>query len=237
MKNFTIYHGPSLIDGSPIIGVVTLKTSNEKTGDMAQLWILRSDMTPTAAVQKRADVSICGGCKHRHNNGGACYVQPFQAPRSIFESWGAGKYDNLTNDRAAVFERLNGKGIRLGAYGDPAALPDHVLALLTDAADYHTGYTHQWKNKRLQHALKYCMASVDNARDIVQLKRIDPAAGYFLVTDNDKAPADAIECLADSKGLTCSTCKACDGSSRAIYINVHGTRKKRFTAQIDIIEV
>ena len=79
-RGFVLYEGPSLIDGAPIVVVATLKTSNIKTGDMVQTWILRSDIEPHHAVKSGDDLSICGDCIHRPANQGSCYVTVFQAP-------------------------------------------------------------------------------------------------------------------------------------------------------------
>jgi hypothetical protein len=231
MKGFIAYEGPSLIDGSPIIGVVTVDSMNPKTGNMSQLWILRSDLSPVDAVRRRADVSVCGSCAHRHNNNGSCYVQPFQAPLSVFKAFKRGNYSNDTA-RGSLF--LESKGIRLGAYGDPAALPDHVLEFLTKSARFHTGYTHQWKNKKLRHALKYCQASVDSLADVERLQAIAPTAKYFRVTADDIRTNNEIECLAISKKITCIECKLCDGKKQNIVINVHGRRANKFTKTISI---
>lgn len=56
------YEGPSRIDGAPIIGIATFGTSNEKTGNLVQTWILRSDVHPIDAINSGEDASICGSC-------------------------------------------------------------------------------------------------------------------------------------------------------------------------------
>jgi hypothetical protein len=227
MKGFTVYKGKSMIDGSPIVGIVTLNSSNPKTGNMAQLWILSDEYAPVEAVKLGADVSICGNCKHRTGKGGACYVLPFQGPTSVYKAYKRGNYsDNIT--KGALF--LEYKALRLGAYGDPAALPEYVLEFLVKNSRLHTGYTHQWKNKRLRHALKYCQASVDSLSEIEQLRAIDPNAKYFRVTDNDIRTNKEIDCLAETQGLSCIECKLCDGKKQNIVINVHGAKSKRFVS-------
>lgn len=83
-----VWDGPSRIDGSPIMAIVTgLRTAsaNPKTGDMLQTWILRSDMHPMDAIKSGADYGICGSCGHRgtYDEFGnpidprTCYVNPF----------------------------------------------------------------------------------------------------------------------------------------------------------------
>lgn len=59
------YQGPSRIDGQPVVMIVTGEkgdTANEKTGPMAQSWILRADMSPALAINQGEDKSICGSC-------------------------------------------------------------------------------------------------------------------------------------------------------------------------------
>ena len=44
-----LYEGPSLLDGEPIVAILTgLRSSsgNRKTGAMLQTWILRADVSP-----------------------------------------------------------------------------------------------------------------------------------------------------------------------------------------------
>jgi hypothetical protein len=61
-KGFILYEGKSVLDGAPIVYIATLSTSNRKTGDMVQTWILRSDINPVEASKQKLDASICGNC-------------------------------------------------------------------------------------------------------------------------------------------------------------------------------
>jgi len=50
-----VWEGPSMIDGSPIVVIITgMKpgsgSGNSKTGTMAQTYIIRSDMSPMEAI-------------------------------------------------------------------------------------------------------------------------------------------------------------------------------------------
>ena len=51
LRGVVIYRGVSRIDGRPIVAIATLKTDNEKTGDMIQTWILRADVDPDSSNQ------------------------------------------------------------------------------------------------------------------------------------------------------------------------------------------
>ena len=48
-RGFILYRGPSILDGTPIVVVATMKTANPKTGDMIQTFILVDNMSPIEA--------------------------------------------------------------------------------------------------------------------------------------------------------------------------------------------
>ena len=222
---FILFEGASLFDKKPIVGIVTYNTSNEKTGNMAQLWIIRSDIKPNHAVKTGDDQSVCGGCVHRHNTGGACYVLPYHAPLAVYNKYKRGGYADKDNGLAQLYS-LN-KGVRLGAYGDPAMLPIEALDELVSASAFYTGYTHQWHNKRLTHALKYCNASVDSSAEYYKALKAGILGTFRVVQNETELLPNEIECLADSKGITCAECRKCDGNSN-IAIMIHGSKSSRF---------
>ena len=61
---FVMYEGPSVLDGAPIVVIATMKSGNTKTGNMVQVWIIRSDMHPVTASKVGADAAICGSSAH-----------------------------------------------------------------------------------------------------------------------------------------------------------------------------
>ena len=68
MRNLIIYDGSSAIDGAPIVAILTglaNASRNAGTGDMLQLYIIRSDMMPEVARHTGADAAICGDCPMR----------------------------------------------------------------------------------------------------------------------------------------------------------------------------
>lgn len=235
-SGYIIYEGLSRFDRKPIVAIVTMKTSNEKTGNMAQLWILRSDIEPHQAIKTGEDQSICGGCIHRHYTGGACYVTVHQAPLAVYRAYKKGNYRAI---ESSEYKTLFGNiGLRFGAYGDPAMLPIDTIRLLSESALFTTGYSHQWKIKRLQDTLKYVQASVDNLKEYMQVKEIKPDSKSFRVVKNqtDLMPNE-IECLSDSHGLTCEQCKKCDGKTQDIAIMVHGSKANKFIADIETVSI
>ena len=54
-----LYEGISSIDQKPIVAIATLKTSNTKTGNLIQTWIMRQDINPMQAIKSNEDYSVC----------------------------------------------------------------------------------------------------------------------------------------------------------------------------------
>jgi hypothetical protein len=234
-----IYEGPSELDGAPIVAIATgftKQSANTKTGgELIQTWILRSDMSPQEALNNSADESICGDCKHRgevidgKNANRPCYVNIAHAPRAVYECFKRGGYRKAKpTELSSIFAGL---GVRLGSYGDPAAVPLYVWDNALNEAKFNTGYTHQWQTADIGYA-KHCMASVDTAAE----RAMASAMGYrtFRVRHIDDAILGReIMCPASKEAgekTTCDQCKACGGTgSKAlvdIVIAVHGGASK-----------
>jgi hypothetical protein len=205
-----VWEGDSPVDGAPIVAVVTNLTRpsiNRKTGDMAQLYILRSDMRPIESVRTGADSATCGNCPLRPSSttGVRCYVNaaklaplwasipnlPRRSPREI------GEY------LAAV-----GLELREGSYGDPAMLPFDVRDALNPKRG--TSYTHQWRESWADpRGAQLSMASVQTIAE----KRAANAAGYrtYRVTSGDLEP-DEILCPEITRNANCKACGLCAGN-------------------------
>ena len=229
LKGFVMYEGPSALDASPIVVIATLETNNRKTGNMVQVWILRSDTNPVEATKTGDDAAICGSCPHRHFNGGACYVNVGQAPNAIYKAYKRGRYELFNKDQHESY--LQHRKIRLGAYGDPAAAPFEVMDYLAHVGIGWTGYTHQTKHKRFdERFLSLCMVSADSPKQAQQWQ--DKGARTFRVAMVGDAIMDnEIECLSDAKGLSCLDCGLCDGNKRkasSVVIAVHGAKASSF---------
>lgn len=230
MTGLTLYHGPSVLDPDKrIVCIVTFRSSNRKTGDIPQTWIMDASMTPVEAVKTGADASVCGSCPHRPSTGGACYVNTGQAPLGVYRKWKEGGYPMaLPSDMG----RFDGETVRLGAYGDPAAVPYEIWEPLVTLAKTTLGYTHQVMHPRFDtRILRHCMVSADSPGD-AQVYR-DAGLRTFRVKRPEDTPLPfEVECVADATpGKTCKDCGLCNGAAQrggSIYINVHGPRKNRF---------
>jgi len=232
---YLVYDGPSMLDGKPIIAVATMSSRNAKIGNTVQVWILRKDIAPGAALDAGADASICGECPHRgeivngKNVRRSCYVRVFHGPASIYRAYGRGNYEPLTLEKMPrVFRN---RFVRLGAYGDPAALPAEVIDAILRKATGWTGYTHSWAQR--PDLAQWCMASCDTAAD----EEGAMALGFrtFRVTAEPmpKLSKRHFVCPASEeagKKLQCFECGACngngDGRRSNVQISVHGPRKK-----------
>ena len=249
-RGFIVWRGDSQIDGQPIVLIAvrsSKKGANEKTGAMMQTYILREDVAPLEALKTGADASICGNCKHGPKNAnrahglGSCYVQVQNAPTGIYKAFARGRYPVLSELEAR--EQCNGEIVRLGAYGDPSAVPFGVWASLLHGAKGWTGYTHQWKETYAAQHRRFCMASCDT-EDEYNAARRDGWRGFYVVPKGFSGRVEkAFLCPASEEGgkkLNCIDCLACDGTHSgrvgSVYIPVHGVafKQARFNTLIQI---
>lgn len=234
VNGYVFYNGPSEIDGTPIIGIVTIKTKNEKTGPMVQTWILPRDENPFEAIHNGNDVAVCGNCPLRgiiednKNKHRGCYVAVHNAPNNIWKAFHRGMYPKLTKKS----EGLSGKSLRFGAYGDPVAIPWNSWMLLEELCTGRitAGYTHQWKDKRFQAWKKHIMASIHS----VEEKELAHSMGWRTFrtgTSSEGIDKDEIFCPASPEGgdkRQCNDCGACNGNynggteRKSIFIIQHG---------------
>jgi hypothetical protein len=76
-RGVIIFRGRSPVDGAPILVALQRSSSNRKTGEVLQTYILRSDVSPIDALRDGRDRSACGDCLHRPNKETgerSCYV-------------------------------------------------------------------------------------------------------------------------------------------------------------------
>jgi hypothetical protein len=222
-KGYIMYQGPSALTGDEIVVIATMKTTNGKTGDMVQVWILDANMNPVEAVKTGQDESVCGNCPHRKVT---CYVNVGQAPNAIFKAFKRGLYPvfDLAKHAQAFLTRYT----RLGAYGDPAAAPFDIMALLATLGLGHTGYTHQAAHKGFdKRFIALCQVSADTPKQAAKWQA-QGAKTFRVALEGDSLADNEIECLADSEGIQCIDCGLCNGVQQNIAITVHGSRSKNF---------
>lgn len=229
-----LFEGKSKIDKKPIVCIMTSNSKNIKTGNMAQTWILRSDINPVEAIKNGEDRSICGSCPQRgksdgkHVSGRGCYVQVYQAPLSIWNAYKRNKYPKYNDEECRKI--LSEKTLRIGSYGDPVAVPIDIWERLIRYAKSHTSYTHRWKNSKVLKSRfrKFSMASCDTELEAIQAK----ANGwrYFRVRKPNESILDnEITCPASKEAghkTICEKCRLCGGADKKaknITIIAHGS--------------
>lgn len=230
---FLFYSGPSQLGRSPIIGIVTFGSENPKTGPMAQVWILARDQAPLAVLGTAVERAICGSCPLSGSmQTRACYVTVRNAPLTIWRKYRVGGYAQLSYAEAQ--QRLAGQRVRLGAYGDPTAIPRSVWKTILAQADAWTGYTHAWRQPRMARYRDLLMASVETATDARRAWR----QGWRTFRVSPGGPSgQEISCPASEemgKRTTCYQCRLCDGASprrdgvKSIVIRPHGALAGRY---------
>ncbi len=231
-----LYTGPSLIDGAPIVVIATglaTGSANSKTGAMIQTFILTQSNEPHTALKLGEDYSICGDCPHRGNGKGearTCYVNLGHGPLAVYRCWKRGNYKRASGD----FSAFEGRVVRFGTYGDPAAVPAKIWENIASVASGTTGYTHQWQTKPANTV--HCMASVDSIEQ-AKLAR-DNGMRYFRVATDQTVLAGEVICPASEeagKKVTCEQCQACNGLYKGrksnIVIMAHGTGASKTNIQ------
>jgi len=228
-KGYILQRGTSPFNGDPFVVIMTMKTTNRKTGDMIQVWILRDDVNPVAAVATGDDYSVCGNCPHRKQPDGtrSCYVNVGQAPLSIWKAYKRGVYGKLSDLNPSDIE---GRKIRWGAYGDPALISPSLVALLNEHAEGHTGYTHQWRQPWAQWCKGIFQASCDSFADYLDAS----AHGWrtFAVIPKNSSAYSGKLCpaTAENSQAQCASCSLCNGAKADVFVEAHGSGAKYVTA-------
>lgn len=225
-----VYRGPSMLTGDPIVAILTGLdggSRNPKTGPMVQGFVLRADVGPMDAKRRNIDDAVCGDCQLRGRDGrdSGCYVAAWVSPLAVYKQFVAGAY--LEPSWAGAQALVEGRGLRLCAYGDPVAVPFTVWSMLLATAGTHVGYTHSWKiaDERFKAVL---MASVDDPAEWYDAQ----CAGWrtFRIRrpgDDLIAGAEFVCPASDEAGhrVTCQQCQLCRGTSspaRSVAIVAHG---------------
>jgi hypothetical protein len=210
-----IFASVSGLDGS---------SKNPKTGPMSQLWILSKDITPMKAIfQSPGDDSICGDClfspkralvlKKAGKDYTFCYVgkRAYQAPRAI---WNSQVNQPVELELGLELIKLSNLPMRLGAYGDPAMLPESLVRDIIKRVPSWTAYTHQYNRKWAWWLKDIAMASVNNETDAVLFQQLGWRT--FRVTKTADSNKNEIVCPNYTNDIQCIDCNLCDGS---IYLN------------------
>jgi len=236
-----LYRGPSMIDGKPIIAIVTGladSSANSKTGAMLQTWILREDIAPHEALKTGDDASVCGECPLRPVHRNACYVKVYQAPLSIYRAYHRGAYGSEPMEDLPALGQ--GRVVRVGSYGDPAAVPAVIWWRLIRHAKGWTGYTHQHGAQggplaiNVQALRPLVMASVETVPDMHSARGNGWRTFRVAPVGNKEQDASERVCPASKEAgfkTDCASCRACSGMAgrghSSIVIQAHGVKARR----------
>lgn len=237
-RNVVFYDGPSELTGERILAIATASNGNRKIGHMLQLWIIPS-ISPIEAVRNGRDEDVCGDCKLRGDHGvnRACYVEYFRSVENIWQS--AQKPDNTARMTAEAFAGLvAGLQLRIGAFGDPVAIPMAAWMPLLVTAGGWTSYTHAWRRREAQAYRAFCMASVDTLEEQREAQALGWRTFRIRTSDLDALDAGEVMCPASDEAghkVTCDRCSLCRGQARpakSIAIIVHGSKQRYFPVAI-----
>ena len=223
MKSGIIYKGPSLLDGKPIVVIATFSNRNTKTGAVVQTYILRSDINPLEASKTGEDFSICGDCtmrgevnddpKRKIAKARRCYVNLGQGVLIVYKSFLRGVYQ-IAQPR----DIGRGRFVRVGTYGDPAAVPAHVWTDLLAEATTFTAYSHQsgWRPD-------IAMQSADNRAQAKAHWKAGRRTFRVIADLGELDKANEALCPASKEAgrrVQCTACKLCKGSSKGKSIAI-----------------
>ena len=223
--SIVIYKGISLLDiETPVMVVLSgynKDSTNIKTGPLVQLYILPIDILPKDAYTSGSK-SVCGDCKYNGNNG--CYVR-WSHLKGL---WNSARSQSPISMRLSK-ELIKGLRVRVGAAGDPAAIPFSFWNSLLSGCEKFTGYTHQWNKPEYQNLSSLFVASTDSKDETRRAN--DKGWSTFEVIDNEEPSASSILCLAtdptkQKNGLAfnCASCMGCNGKGKQKnwYVKLHG---------------
>lgn len=234
-RNVLFYDGPSQLTGERILAIATASNGNRKIGQMVQLWIVPG-ISPIEAVRAGTDDAVCGDCKLRGDHGSdrACYVEYWRSVENIHQ--GRDKAARMTPP--AFADLVAGLQLRIGAFGDPVAVPMDVWMPLLVTAGGWTAYTHQWRRPDAQAYRAFAMASVDSPDEYDDARAMGWRTFRVRASDEDALAGDEVVCPASDEGghkVTCDRCSLCRGQARpakSIAIIVHGSKQRWFPAPL-----
>jgi len=210
-----------------IVNGFTRPSGNKKTGPMIQTYFTPSNIHPVDAIKTGTDDAVCFRCPQKHSTGGGCYVGFYSLisiPTAIDRAL------SISADQATASHLwrnlLEGRSIRLGAWGDPAAVSKNIILPIATATPMRTGYTH-------------FPSKAPHLRGLVQASCESPKQAHALQADGwrtfraSRSPettltADEILCPHYTTGIQCIACGLCDGHSANVVAPIHGTKAHKF---------
>lgn len=198
-------------------------STNGKTGNAVQVWILPLEWIKNGKSAMEQDEASCMDCPHSKRANKTCYVRKGNSEmglkskvNSLHKAYLSGDLQVLPMSEAKVeVSNCTGKFIRFGAYGEPVLLGEDIVLQLTAVAKNWTGYTHQWHMPQYQWAKRFFMASVET--EGLQSKANGKGFRTFRVRRSaDIVGGGEVMCPASKEmgnRTTCNKCGLCKGTS------------------------
>ena len=242
---YVIWEGISPLDNATeIVAIAIPKSTNGKTGNMLQTFILVKDTDPITANRRGEDFAICGDCVHRgkpnykKNSGGAdersCYVM-LLGVLSVWKSYQKGNYPTIRG-HDTIAELGKDRMVRLGTYGDSSAVPSYVCDSLLSKSEGRTGYVHQFGVQGADVRTDLCMISADTREQAEYHWSLGNRTFRVGKSLDEMVKGKEILCPASEEAgrrTTCEKCKLCSGNTikaKSIFIPAHGTGKNNYLA-------
>ncbi len=203
-----LWKGLSQYTDNPIEAFITLKSTNTKTGDIPQITILPMDVKPTDALKTGQDEDVCGNCPLRpklfnsDTHDKPCYVNCGFAPNAIARS-----KTIIDFQTKSIFDI-----IRIGAYGDSAAVEKKALLKMVSLAKKVLNYTHAWADKKFNYLKAFSMASVHSLEEKLQANKLGFRTFRTVKYACSKLDPDEIVCPNFTRSIICKACKLCIGN-------------------------
>jgi len=125
--------------------------------------------------------------------------------------------------------------VRIGSYGDPAAVPTCVWKDLAREVKVVTGYTHQWK--RCDQALRsLMMASADTQEEAREAQSMGWRT-FRILTPGQKPASTETMCRNVRTGTACQACGLCRGTSlkaKHVAMPLHGSKRVHFYGNVEM---
>jgi hypothetical protein len=234
-KSVKVYQTKNLLN-QDVVAQVQYGSTNSKTGNGVQIWILPMEWIIIGKSAMDNDESSCLDCPHSKRGTKRCYVRKGNAEmglkskvHSLHTAYMNGTLEILPMEHLVVneIEKIQGNFVRFGAYGEPVLLGERNVQAIVSVASSFTGYTHQWSNSSYQWANRYFMASVETEGLMNVAHNMNWRT--FRVMDKSQSPIKGIEisCPASKEmgnRTTCNACGLCQGNrsqAKSISIILH----------------
>jgi hypothetical protein len=231
------WRGISPWTAEPIVAIATGldgQSHNAKTGPMIQTWVLVRNLPPQEAKRRtstrRSAATV--SCAVTMATTPAAMWRSGRRRSNIWNAFRAGNYPDVDGETFAAL--LEGRHVRVCAYGDPAALPFEFWRDALALTAGFVSYTHQWRtcDPRFK---TIAMASVDTVDEFHAAHlagwrtfRIRGAGAGLVSASRPRNSPLEFACPASDEmqhRTTCQRCGLCRGTSspaRSVAIVAHG---------------